>query len=319
MFPALTASAAGLYFMSGLTGSPYPDFPVHRSSTDVLAQIENLRPQIVTGIASFLRRLFIEAAERKFDLSSIYLVIPSGETLTESMRVKMHECLSACGAQHTWIGSAYGFTEGGIPWTCCHENGGLHTMAPDQVYLEILDPGTYERLPDGQTGLVALTHLNRRGMPLVRYLLGDLGAISNERCEYCGREVQSLLTSCGSAHITRTNDLIKIKGVLVNPECIHDVVFNTPGVLEYQVTLENRVQGDPDSGDLLKVFVALDHPVGYNPERPQPWIEALRAEIFNASEVHPEVVIVSNPNEIYNPERNFKAKRFIDLRAPRAT
>lgn len=318
MFPALTASAAGLYFISGLTGSPYPEFPVHRSSADVLSRIESLRPQIITGIASFLRRLFIEAAERKSDLSSIYLVIPSGESLTDSMREKMHECLAACGAEHTWIGAGYGFTEGGLPWTCCHENGALHTIAPDQVYLEILDPITRERQPDGRTGLVAITHLNRRGMPLVRYLLGDLGAITNERCEYCGREVQSLLISCGSAHISRTNDLIKIKGVLVNPECIHDVVFNTPGVLEYRVTLENRVHGDPDSGDILKVFVALEHPTAHDPAHPQPWIDELRAAVFNASEVHPEVVIVAHPNEIYDPERNFKAKRFLDQRAPRA-
>src|SRR5258708_28022353 len=156
------------------------------------------------------------------DFSSVRVVIASGEVLTAKMRAHLRENLAACGATDVFISGTYGFTEGGVAWTPCHEGGPLHACAPDQAFLEVLDPDTHERLPDGEQGLVALTHLNRRGMPLVRYVLGDLSTLQRGACENCGRTGESLLVSSGSAHVTRTSELMKIKGTLVNPPVIHE-------------------------------------------------------------------------------------------------
>lgn len=317
MFAGPIANSAGISYIMGMTGPQYLEFPVHRTSNGVLDQIEHLKPQIVTGITSYMRYLLQQAEEQGRDLSSIYMLQVSGETVTASMREKMHTSLAACGAENVFISSPYGFTEGGLAWSPCHEGGNLHCVSPDQVMVEILDPDTHERVPDGESGLVAITHLNRRGMPLLRYLLGDISAMTHERCPHCGRGGDSLMLSCGSAHVTRTHGLIKVKGVLVNPECIHDVVMNIPEVQEYQLAVENRIQGDPDSGDRLVLNLGLDRACQIADGHLNTFVKKVEQKVFSASEVTPEVLIVDDPRSIYNPEKNFKAKRLVDNRAPR--
>ena len=312
-FGNMIANAAGVAFLHGFTGIPHDEFPVQRSTAALVGMIEAQRPEILAGIGSFLRRMFADAARNGRDLSSLEIVIASGEVLTKGMRDHMHANLAKCGAENVFITGTYGFTEGGLPWGPCYEGGPLHPAAPDQVFLEILDPDTNERVPDGQPGLVALTHLNRRGMPLLRYLLGDVSAITFERCERCGRGGGSLLVSSGSAHISRTSELLKIKGTLVNPQLVHDVVMNTPGVVEYQmiVTLEDLT--DPYSQEVVRLRLGLEPSV----ERAS-WeasdLEELRTRLLMAVEMRPKVEILDDLSEIYDPAREFKARRIIDER-----
>ena len=314
-FNALISNAAGVLFLHGFAGTPHPDFPVHHSSAELLDLVESVRPQTVSGIGSFLRRLFADAASAGRDLSSLEVVSASGEVLTARMREHMRDSLARAGATTVMIGAPYGFTEGGVSWAACHEGGPLHACSPDQVYLEVLDPTTHARLPDGEPGLVAITHLNRRGMPLLRYLLGDISAISNQRCERCGRGGGSLLISTGSAHVSRTSELMKVKGTLVNPQVIHDVVMSTEGVSEYQLVVTNQVADDPLSPDKLVLRVGLDPRVdagAWNGDGGGS--AALRAAVFNAIEVRPVIEVVCDLSEIYDPGKDFKARRILDQR-----
>jgi phenylacetate-CoA ligase len=251
--------------------------------------------------------MFSDAAVEGRDFSSLRIIAASGETLTTKMREHMHEQLDHLGATEVLIASPYGFTEGGFQFGPCIEGGPLHNTAPDQMLLEVLDPDTHEPLPDGAVGLVAATHLNRRGMPLLRYLLGDLGAISHETCTSCGRTSESLLVSAGSAHVVRTSELLKIKGTLVNPQVIHNVVMNSPAVLEYQLIVRHAVAGDPMSQDELVLRIAARPSV-------EPDVDALRSAVRDATEVTPTVEVVADPSEIYNPTADFKARRLIDER-----
>jgi phenylacetate-coenzyme A ligase PaaK-like adenylate-forming protein len=310
-FASAIANAAGLSFAHGMAGMPYPEFPVHRSSADLLAQLRDNRPDGVAGIGSFIRRMLVEAAADGADLSSIRLVVSSGEVLTARMRDHMRHHLAACGAKDVFIASTYAFTEGGLAWVPSTEDGPLYATAPDQIFLEILDPDTHERLPDGEAGLVAVTHLNRRGMPLVRYLLGDIAALTHEPDPHSGRRGQGLIVSSGSAHVTRTTDLLKIKGTLVNPQLIHDLVMNTPGVVEYQMVVTNAVDGDALSPDRLVLRLGL------GAETAGDWLETvgerLRQAVRGAAEVTPDLELVDQ-SEIYDPVREFKARRLVDRR-----
>jgi phenylacetate-CoA ligase len=312
-FAGMFASAAGVSFQHGMTGSPYADFPVHLSTRGLARKIAQLRPQALSGIGSFLRRMIVDAARDGCDFSSLKVVLASGEVFTERMRAHLRATLARCGAEDVFIASGYSFTEGGVGWSPCYEGGPMHPSAPDQIYLETLDPKTYERLPDGAVGLLAATHLNRRGMPLLRYVLGDLTALSRERCSVCGRAGESLLVSAGSAHVTRTSELLKIKGTLVNPQVIHEVVMNTAGVTEYQMIVAKQDPIDPDSPDKLVMRIGLD-----SPGEDQVWTErqsqALRQAIFNATEVRPEIELVADLSQIYDPIREVKARRIVDQR-----
>jgi len=312
-FGNLIANAAGVAFLHGFTGIPHDEFPVQRSTSALVDTIERQRPQILAGIGSFLRRMFADAARDGRDLSSIEIVVASGEVLTKGMRDHMHANLERCGAEEVFITGTYGFTEGGLPWAPCYEGGPLHPGAPDQAFLEILDPDTLEQVPEGQAGLVALTHLNRRGMPLLRYLLGDISAITHERCGRCGRGGGSLLVSTGSAHISRTSELLKIKGTLVNPQIVHDVVMNTPGIVEYQMVVTLEDPSDPYSSDKVVLKLGLEPSL----ER-DAWnaaeIDPLRQRLLNAAEMRPNVEILDDLSAIYDPSKDFKARRIVDER-----
>jgi phenylacetate-coenzyme A ligase PaaK-like adenylate-forming protein len=311
-FAGAIANAAGLSFSHGFTGMPYPEFPVHRPGTALLDQLLALRPECVAGIGSFLRRMFVEWAAEGVDLSFLKVVIASGEVLTKRMRDHMRANLEACGARDVFISSTYGFTEGGVAWVPSGEDGALYATAPDQVFLEILDPETHQRLPDGEAGLVALTHLNRRGMPLVRYILGDISALTHEVDGRSGRGGEGLVISSGSAHVSRTSELLKIKGTLVNPQIIHDVVMNTSGVVEYQMIVTNVDEGDALSPERLLLRVGLGADVDGEAWTGTDGAE-LRRRIQGAVEVTPELQLVGQ-SEIYDPNRDFKAQRIIDRR-----
>ncbi|MEX2555397.1 MAG: AMP-binding protein [Actinomycetota bacterium] len=312
-FGNMIANAAGIAFLHGFTGIPHDEFPVQRSTTALVGMIESRSPEILAGIGSFLRRMFADAARNGRDLSSLEIVIASGEVLTKGMRDHMHANLARCGANNVFITGTYGFTEGGLPWGPCYEGGPLHPAAPDQVFLEILDPDTHARVPDGQPGLVALTHLNRRGMPLLRYLLGDISAITFERCERCGRGGGSLLVSSGSAHISRTSELLKIKGTLVNPQLVHDVVMNSPGVVEYQMIVTLEDLSDPYSQEVVRLRLGLEPSVDRTSWESSD-LEELRKRLLMAVEMRPKVEILDDLSEIYDPTREFKARRIIDER-----
>ncbi|MGH7802741.1 MAG: AMP-binding protein, partial [Candidatus Binatia bacterium] len=109
-FAGPMANAAGLSFAHGCTGMPYPEFPIHRPTAELRARVVAERPDGVAGIGSFLRYLFVEAAAAGDDLSSIKVVMASGEVMTAGMRAHMHEHLARCGARDVFIASAYGFT-----------------------------------------------------------------------------------------------------------------------------------------------------------------------------------------------------------------
>ncbi len=311
-FAGPMANAAGLSFAHGFTGMPYPEFAVHRPTAELRARIVAERPDAIAGIGSFLRYFFVEAAAAGDDLSSLKVVMASGEVITAAMRAHMHENLARCGARDVFIASAYGFTEGGVSWLPSVEDGPLYAVAPDQVILEILDPETHRRLPDGEAGLVAVTHLNRRGMPLLRYLVGDISALTHEPCPVSGRCGEALIVSSGSAHVSRTSELLKIKGTLVNPQIVHDLVMNTPGVLEYQLVVTRKVESDPLSPDRLVLRVGLGEGVDG-----AAWTkregEALVLRVRNGIEVTPEIEIAER-REIYDPNRDFKARRIVDKR-----
>jgi phenylacetate-CoA ligase len=85
----------------------------------------------------------------------------------------------------------YGMTEMGLGGGVdCEAHAGYHLREAD-LYFEIVNPETGESLPDGETGEVVFTTLNRTGMPLIRYRSGDLSRFLPGRCA-CGTILKRL-------------------------------------------------------------------------------------------------------------------------------
>jgi phenylacetate-CoA ligase len=78
----------------------------------------------------------------------------------------------------------YGSEETGLIASECEQHQGLH-LNIEHLYIEFLREDGSHATP-GEEGAIVITDLFNRGMPLIRYQIGDVGVLSDRRC-LCGR------------------------------------------------------------------------------------------------------------------------------------
>ena len=133
-----------------------------------------------------------------------------------------------------------GATEIGAWGYECEEQSGLHVN--DALFLvQIEDAETGELITEpGKSGKMVITNLNRMAQPCIRFDSKDLIEWSSEQCE-CGRTFSLLKGGVQG----RADDITKVKGVLLSPTAIEEVVRSLPGLgAEYEVTVTKA--GDID-------------------------------------------------------------------------
>ena len=124
----------------------------------------------------------------------------------------------------------YGMTEMGLGGGVeCEAHVGYHLRETD-LFFEIVDPQTGERLPDGCEGEVVFSTLTRRGMPLIRYRTGDLSRFLPEPCG-CGSVLKRLDRLGG-----RLDSILRLPAAELRIGEIAEAIFAVPGVLDYAVT-----------------------------------------------------------------------------------
>jgi phenylacetate-CoA ligase len=286
---------AGLPVVHGLTGSARSEFKVRNSLTEAIAKVSALRPTVLWGVPSFIRR-FLDAADGA-DFSDVRFVITSGEPMPGTLRAEIRAQLARLGAAPVQIRARYAFTEmqGGL--VQCAEDAAAQNVCPDLYHLEVLDD-TGRRVPDGETGMLAVTHLHRRGTVLLRYLVGDLVALSRAPCPICGRAGERLL-----APPRRTGSLVKCRGMLVNTDVVAETVSTVPGVGQFQIVFMR----DERAVDRLVIRIERDAAVETD------GAEVAR-RVREAVSLRPDVEFVAR-GELYDHERSIKAKRVLDLRS----
>jgi phenylacetate-CoA ligase len=144
-----------------------------------------------------------------------------------------------------------GMTEMGPAAVECRENpGGLHLLEGDYL-AEVIDPDTCRPVPAGQVGELVLTNLGRRGSPLLRYRTGDLVRPDPRPCP-CGRTFLRL----DGGILSRTDDMIHLRGNNIYPSALEDVIRRFPGVAEYRLEVDAsqaltalRIEVEPQNGD----------------------------------------------------------------------
>ncbi len=305
------AAAVGMNLSFGFTGSPLPNFPhsIHRSMQQAIEDIEKKKVNALSGIGSYIRRLIMMAEEQGRDFSRINKIQALGEAVPSGMREDMRRRLQNMGAGDVFISNAFGFTEVQTSFQECSELGGTHVGTPELYYVEAVDPETGRRKADGESGHLAITHLDRRGTCLLRYLVGDIVALTHEKCPVCGRNDVRIIPAVGSTYGTRTKELLKIKGTLINPQAMFEAVINTEGVLEFQFVVAKEKEDDPYSMDALKLRVGTA--AGFDQEK-------LKAELVEnvqrAVELRPQVEFADRLTDIFNPARSLKPTRLVDKR-----
>jgi len=120
--------------------------------------------------------------------------------------------------------ASYGFHE--VQWvsTECPERQGLHIFE-DAFVVQVVDPESGERLPDGELGALVVTELYKTGSPQFRYNIMDLSFLyPREQCA-CGSWLRRMGPFAG-----RGDNMVKLRGVNVWPEGVGEVALGVPGV-----------------------------------------------------------------------------------------
>lgn len=298
-------AAVGASICFAHTGRADMGFPLNRSLDQAVAAIERHRATVLWGVAGFVRRVLIRARDLGADLSSVRMVMTTGEAASPAMRADFRQRMAALGCADTVVVNRYGSTEQGGTMIECTDGSGFHSVLPDQLFHEIVDPETGRRLPDGTTGHLAFTHLNRRGTVFLRYLMGDVASLDHAPCPHCGRTSVRL-----SSDPVRTGDIIKIRGALVNLGNLKEQFDRNRDVDEYQIVVRPQDAADPFSMDELVLRIAPG--LGTPPDLG----EQIAADVQRLTNLRPLIELVAR-DEIYDPITAAKPRRIVDARPPR--
>jgi phenylacetate-CoA ligase len=297
---------AGLPVVHGLTGSANSEFKARNSLVEAIDTVARFRPTILWGVPSFVRRFLDEARRRQADFSSVRLVLTSGEPVPATLRNEMREQLAACGTGPVKVLARYAFTEMQGGFIQCDEDARPQNAVPDFYYLEVVDPETGRRRDDGEEGMLAVTHLHRRGTVLLRYLVGDVVKISREPCPICGRHGERIVSTP-----RRVGALVKCRGMLVNTDVVVETLSTLKGIGEFQLLF--RREDRPGAMDEMVVRIEFDDAEDKTrPDRgtlSQQVVERVR----EAVSLRPEVEFEPR-GALYDQERSIKAKRVVDSR-----
>jgi len=198
----------------------------------------------------------------------------------------------------------YGLTEIIGPGVAheCPEKKGLHVFE-DHFFVEVIDPDTGDPVYDGQRGELVLTTLTREGMPMLRFRTRDITSIIRDKCA-CGRTFARIERIRG-----RTDDMIKVRGVMIFPYQIEKAILEVQGVEPHYQILITR----PQHLDEIEVMVEMSKETFSDEVK---HIENLRRKLEKRIEditgIRVKVTLVE-PKSL--PRSEGKAKRIIDKRS----
>jgi len=214
------------------------------------------------------------------------------ESWSEEMRRTIEKRWGITAHEH------YGLTEligPGVVSECEYKK--LHINA-DHFYPELIDPATGETLEYGAEGELVYTTLTKEAFPAIRFRTKDLASITQETCE-CGRTlpIQSRIKG-------RSDDMMKIKGVIVFPSQIEAALMQVPGVSDnYQIVKTKQ-------GDVYSLSVEVEPSEGrYKDGHLDDFEKKAENEIYRILNLHVPVHAIS-PKTI--PRSTGKAKRVIE-------
>lgn len=223
-----------------------------------LRLIDKIQPDAIIAMPTFLYHLLQQAAEHGQRWTKLKRLVLGGEKVPAGMRRKLRALCEQIGSPGVAVISTYGFTEAKIAWTEClpPEDGsptGFHVY-PDMAFVEIVDPESGERVPDGQPGEIVFTPLDSRGTVVVRYRTGDLieGGITRDPCPHCGRTCPRLIGKISRVSDIRRLNIGKLKGTQVDFNALENLLDDTDGLGAWQIELRKR-NDDPLESDLVLV------------------------------------------------------------------
>ena len=274
--------------------------PISAGNTQRQVEIlQDFKTSVITCTPSYALYLGEVLEKQGVDIKDLNLKsgVFGAEMWTEEMRDEIEKRLGLIAL------NIYGLTEIIGPGVAqeCPEKSGLHIFE-DHFYPEIIDPKTREVLGEGKKGELVLTTLTREGMPIIRFRTKDITALRYEKCG-CGRTMVRMDRITG-----RTDDMLKIRGVIVFPSQIERALLKIEGLDPHYQIIVTR----PHHLDELEVQVEAS-PILFSDEVKH--VEEVKKMI--EKRIHSEIglrvnVTLVEPESL--PRSEGKAVRVIDKR-----
>ncbi len=222
---------AGIGFQLGAELLGAMAIPMGPGNTDKQLQLMmDLEATVLGATSSYALLLAEEIAKRGIgDKIKLRKGVIGSERWGEKMRARIANELGV------ELHDIYGLTEiyGPGIGINCEAQSAMHCW-DDYLYFEIIDPQTGKVLPDGESGELVITTLQKEGAPLIRYRTHDLTRIVAGDCP-CGSPYTRIETLIG-----RSDDMIKVKGINIFPAHIEEALATVPGASsEYQVMIDH--------------------------------------------------------------------------------
>ncbi|WP_433076582.1 phenylacetate--CoA ligase family protein [Dactylosporangium sp. CA-052675] len=289
------AAVLGATVVCGMSGTS-PWFGVTRRLPEVADLLVATRPTVLWGVPSYVRRVVDEVTRRGGTLPDVRMLAISGEAVTPAMAAQLAQLLAAAGAPDVVISNSLGASELQYGLVECVAGAGFHNPVPELLHIDAVDDDGLP-VPPGTAGALTMTHLDRHGTVLVRYLLGDRVEVAHDACPHCGR-----LGGRVVAHHGRSGRSLKIKGQLVDTTVLEAAIAAVPGVADHRAVVRLLDPADPLSGDELVVQVCGSSP----PDR-------VAAAVKLATRVTPAVEFTT-ADALFPADERMKPRRFVDER-----
>ncbi|MCR5761746.1 MAG: phenylacetate--CoA ligase [Treponema sp.] len=235
---------AGIGFQAGCERLGAMAVPLGPGNTEKqLQMMQDLKTTVLCATSSYALLLAEEIEKRGLkDKICLKKGIIGSERWGEKMRNRIKDILGI------ELYDIYGLTEcygPGIGINCKGEDS--INIFDDYVYTEILDPQTGKPVPEGEIGEITLTTLVKEGAPLFRFRTHDLAAfVPGTSKGYSYPRITQILG--------RSDDMVKVKGNIIFPSTIEDVIQAVPGTSsEYRAVIEHA-----DGKDKMTLFVEVE-------------------------------------------------------------
>lgn len=205
--------------------------------------------------------------------------------------------------EEAWNAKVYdhaGATEiGAWCYECDEQPGGLHVNdAFFLVEIQDIETGEYIEEP-GRRGKMIITALDRVGQPCVRFDSKDVIEWQEEPCP-CGRTFRLIKGGV----IGRSDDITKVKGVLLSPSAIEEVVRGIDGLGDEFEIIVDKV------GDIDRITLKVELVKGKEDQR-----APIEAELKDQLRLKTNLGYKLEFHDYGSlPRYEVKAKRFKDLR-----
>ncbi|GAB3235213.1 phenylacetate--CoA ligase [Hymenobacter seoulensis] len=207
--------------------------PVSGGSTDRQVQLlQDFQPEIICATPSYAQVLAEELKRRHVPLETLNLryAVLGAEPWNEAIRDQVQEGL------HVQATNIYGLSEimgPSVSQEDVDERGTGSYIWEDHFYPEIVHQETGEPVAEGEYGVLVLTTLTKKAMPILRYWTGDITNLSYEHSHKRTHVKMGPIRG-------RADDMLIIRGVNFFPTQVEDIISSLEHVSPYYQVVASR-------------------------------------------------------------------------------